>query len=1390
MNIKLKLILLSILISLSSLSFSNGNRINPTFEYQEQGVVANLTTSHIGEYSETNLEGSIIVSSDRGARPICAHPPSDQCQRSPERTGAVTIYHDIGASVFTQTLDDIRGNIESGIYSFSINNKGDLLSIDYPDEFVTKIFQIDFITGSATILDTVSHLSETWNKGITSRLDGSGQILVTDSYGVFSLSNDGSTLFLLRDKIYEYKLTNIGDSLSSLHSSQEDYYYIDSYLFNEQTKKMEQIGGEDAVYGWSLMSVLPIGDAGIEYGLTIHSGPVGDRFALLSSGVSYFYSKNSETWQQTSSFDIATLSPSHSTDCESDQRKALSSDFSTIIFSDSSCDRALILKLHEGSLKRVQEIYGVGDKLGISATSNIDGSKIFIANERNGTGQVSSMPYDYAGYVNSYYDVCIADCTADSDSDGVLDSEDIFPNNPLEWGDTDDDTVGNFSDNCPFNRNSAQSDFDGDLLGDVCDLDDDGDGVLDFNDAMPLDPDETQDFDGDGIGDNADQDDDNDGWNDDVDDFPYDSTEYIDSDGDGVGDNGDVFPNDASETVDSDGDGVGNNGDQFPNDSYESKDSDSDGFGDNLEGLVNSDKNSTRSQPEHFSVIGNAIFIDHDSGVFSKEGYSPHWIATKTGFIGLLSPGMEVTTISPRDRVINSIPGMGFWAGNVNIKINSGCNEKATYLLEYSRNNKQNTPHNFDITLIDCSTNYNGNLVSEMRLLEIQSRWYAVLKFSAFEIKIIEIDRLSKQPIGTPFSYSLPSYYQTNDGQAAWVSHANFDVVGHDNGIYITYVDLQGKLTTSAIDFTSAPFSISERLLEPYVFTEEALAAVAPLDISVPVRWKNVYPINVKNNLGLIYAKAKDINDSEIDYSLPDIYSLAIYDKSLNLVSDEVLITAEEGHVIICCDSMENGNISWMSAEARPWTIGETVNGDYYETTYHPSVDQPYVPGLKSFYGAFDDEGSLGKNELFMLTELGVEAGSYHAVNYEGFNASNNLHMPIFKGSFFDTGVSFTTMKSGITLTHLGVLAMPKADTLEPRRFHQYASQSSPSSEVQTHTIHSNCEPYRSCDYFNNDSVAEKVGNDAYWLMRKMRPIGGLYNIPAGAKISRVAEAMVVSLQTQYFKVDLPSYVDLATVSLALSDATLESDISQYFEFDKVHMQIKVVGYPPIPNDWQGTSGRLIVTLEDKRITQEFELVVVFEDTYTLGWEVKYIVHDADKDGYPDNHDAFPNDVTEVIDTDSDGIGNNADSDDDNDGFTDEQEFIDGTDPLSKFSCREGCASLDLDGSERYDALTDGLLLLRGMFGLDGSALIRGTIAADAIYTSSVDITTRINNLGSAADIDGNGEIDALTDGLLTLRYLFGLEGDTLINGVVAGDATRKTAEEIEAHLETLMPAL
>ena len=40
------------------------------------------------------------------------------------------------------------------------------------------------------------------------------------------------------------------------------------------------------------------------------------------------------------------------------------------------------------------------------------------------------------------------------------------------------------------------------------------------------------------------------------------------------------------------------------------------------------------------------------------------------------------------------------------------------------------------------------------------------------------------------------------------------------------------------------------------------------------------------------------------------------------------------------------------------------------------------------------------------------------------------------------------------------------------------------------------------------------------------------------------------------------------------------------------------------------------------------------------------------------------------------------------------------------------------------------------------------------------------------------------------LRYLFGLTGDVLVEGVVASDATRIEASDIESYLESLMPAL
>nr|MCW1952636.1 gliding motility-associated C-terminal domain-containing protein [Flavobacteriia bacterium] len=69
--------------------------------------------------------------------------------------------------------------------------------------------------------------------------------------------------------------------------------------------------------------------------------------------------------------------------------------------------------------------------------------------------------------------------------------------------------------------------------------------------------------------------------------------------------------------------------------------------------------------------------------------------------------------------------------------------------------------------------------------------------------------------------------------------------------------------------------------------------------------------------------------------------------------------------------------------------------------------------------------------------------------------------------------------------------------------------------------------------------------------------------------------------------------------------------------------------------------------------------------------------NDNDNDGVQDNNDAFPLDPSEWSDTDSDGIGNNADTDDDGDGFSDLDELSCDTNPLD---AGDTPADLDNDG--------------------------------------------------------------------------------------------------------------
>ena len=59
--------------------------------------------------------------------------------------------------------------------------------------------------------------------------------------------------------------------------------------------------------------------------------------------------------------------------------------------------------------------------------------------------------------------------------------------------------------------------------------------------------------------------------------------------------------------------------------------------------------------------------------------------------------------------------------------------------------------------------------------------------------------------------------------------------------------------------------------------------------------------------------------------------------------------------------------------------------------------------------------------------------------------------------------------------------------------------------------------------------------------------------------------------------------------------------------------------------------------------------------------------------------------------------------------------------------------------------------------------------------------------LGGRLDVDGNGEVDPLTDGVLITRYLFGFRGASLIAGAVGHGCSRCTAGAIESYLSDQM---
>ena len=165
--------------------------------------------------------------------------------------------------------------------------------------------------------------------------------------------------------------------------------------------------------------------------------------------------------------------------------------------------------------------------------------------------------------------------------------------------------------------------------------------------------------------------------------------------------------------------------------------------------------------------------------------------------------------------------------------------------------------------------------------------------------------------------------------------------------------------------------------------------------------------------------------------------------------------------------------------------------------------------------------------------------------------------------------------------------------------------------------------------------------------------------------------------------------------------------------------------------------------------------------TGKLGWPGTVIdgvppVADCDADGTKDDLDAFPLDPQEDTDSNGNGIGDNE------------------------------------DGSALEALLSSARELGRNQ--VISAPSLYGLLTAEELETATSDLVKAIIDSPTAYgidvgfDLDGDDQSKPLTDGLLLIRYLFGFSGDSLISGAIGDGAERDTAEEVESYIQERVP--